>query len=321
MNITPLLVLVSKSLSSDIFNSEKAGLLSNTMRVPHPVTSTFLHSPSDTFYSNYSLYITPYPYSIYKYRCFLYIRACRLSNMGCGRSKLSTSPEIDLSLELTYVARYDEVVSILQSPFDVLIAGLKVLRNDLRLLLRTFSLWEVVSNPSIRDVLLALSLLIASEFKGDLSPSGFQITSKSPYISLERVTLSGESMRKFELVRGFIQRIEAIPSEIRAIQPVLGNALTRANAITAAHRTELNNSNLGALEANRTLEKIKRNNEKIKVAITLAGETVDTATSTLKLLKSSTNLLHQYSHLWSQVDSNDLESNIRRLWPQPNRLL
>ena len=245
--------------------------------------------------------------------------------MGCGKTTLSTAPEIDLTLEPTYVARFDEVISNLQRPLDVLVAALKVIRNEQRGVLRTFALWESISNAEIRDVMLALALMLAGECKGNFERIGFEMMPKSPYIKLEG-TVSKESEERVRLFQGFIGRLEGIPGQMRTIQPELSTALTRANgishaAISSAHKTELNNSNLGALEGNRVRDKIKSNIEKIRAAGILAGETAEKASALLKQVKESSAVLKTHAELWKQVHPGDLRTTVRDLWPQQDRVL
>ena len=245
--------------------------------------------------------------------------------MGCGRTKLSTSPEIDLSLEPTYVARFDEVINTLQAPLDVLIAALKVTRNEQRAVVKAFGLWETVRDAEVRDVMLALALMAAGECRGDFTHIGFEMTSKSPYIRLEGA-VSEDCGQRIGLLRGFIQHLEAIPGHMRRIQPELANALTRANgnahsAISSAHKTELSNSNLGALEANRVREKIQANIIKIRAAGTLAVETTEAAAALLKQVREGASVLRTYSALWTQVSPGDIRSLVQTHWPQPARLL
>lgn len=245
--------------------------------------------------------------------------------MGCGKTTLSTAPEIDLSLEPTYVARFDEVISTLQRPLDVLVAALKVIRNEQRGMLRTFGVWESIRNAEIRDVMLAVALMLAGECKGDFHTIGFEMIPKSPYIKLEG-TVSKESEDRFRLFQGFIGRLEAIPGQMRTIQPELSTALTRANgiphsAISSAHKTELNNSNLGALEANRVRDKIKSNIEKIRAAGILATETSERASAVLKQVKESSIMLRTHSELWGKVLPGDLRTIVREFWPQKDRVI
>lgn len=245
--------------------------------------------------------------------------------MGCGKTTLSTAPEIDLSLEPTYVARFDEVISTLQRPLDVLVAALKVIRNEQRGVLRSFGLWESIRDAEIRDVMLALALMVAAECKGDFERIGFEVMSKSPYIKLEGA-VGKEGEERIRLLQGFIGRLEAIPGQMRAIKPELATALTRANgifyaAISSAHKTELNNSNLGALEANRARDKIKSNIEKIRAAGILAAETAERASALLKQVKESSAILRTHAEMWKQVHPGDLRTIVRDYWPQQDRVL